>query len=428
MNNYPKILVISLDPFNRVNSSGITLSNLFQLWDKEKIAQVYMSDMKPEAGACNKFFKLNPKVVFFDYYFRKLIFRINRVERNTANPAAITLSEENNNLRNKIHLNARAIADFSPLFLPSDLFKWINEFNPDLIYSALGSARMINLTNKIASKIKIPITPHFMDDWPSTLYSQNELGGLALKMFKKRFDKLISGSNGGLCISELMANEYQKRYEIHFTNFSNCVDDNLFLPPKNQVGNEFIIMYAGGLHLNRWESLLDISKALEKINKEGKKIALKIHCPTNDMNLYAQHFQNLLSTKFEGSLNSDQVINALKEASLLLHVESFQENYVNLTKYSLSTKIPQYMAAGKPILAYGPKSLASIQHILNTNAGQVVFEKNIGLLILKISELLHNEKLLLEYATNGFKYAKKYYSKSLTMELLKATLGKYSKR
>jgi glycosyltransferase involved in cell wall biosynthesis len=427
MNNYPKILVIGIDPFNSVNSSGITLSNLFQLWDKERIAQVYMSDMKPEAGVCNKFFKLNPKVVFFDYYFRKLIFRINRMERNTANPAAVTLSEENNNLRNKIHLNARAIADFSPFFLPSALFKWINEFNPDLIYSALGSARTINLTNTIAARIKKPITPHFMDDWPSTLYTQNELGGLALKIFKKGFNKLISGSNGGLCISELMADEYQKRYQIPFTNFSNCVDDNLFFPPGNQIGNEFIIMYSGGLHLNRWESLLDISRALEKLNKDGKKIVLKIHCSTNDMNLYAQLFQNLPSTKFEGSLNSDQVINALKGASLLLHVESFQENYVNLTRYSLSTKIPQYMAAGKPILAYGPQSLASIQHILKTNAGQVVCEKNIELLIVKISELYENEKLLLEYATNGFTYAKKYYSKSLTIELLKATLGKYSK-
>lgn len=428
--NFPRVLIVSADPFNRSNNTGITLSNLFKGWDKNNLAQIYMSEKMPSTEVCNNYFCLKPKVAFFDYYLRrKILFSFNRGETGISTLAAgVTLSDEKRNFKNIIHLNFRAIADFSPLFLPSNLFKWINEFNPDLIYSFLGTGRLMSLTNTIASKIKKPIVPHFMDDWPSTFYTQNELGGLARKIFNKRFKRSLLNSNGGLCISESMANEYNIRYQLPFTPFANCVEDALFCPPVNtNYGKEFTLMYIGGLHLDRWKSILDISEAIEQLNKDGKKIILKIFSLLDDIKLYKHHFIKFPSTTFEGYLDSDQVPLALKTATLLIHIESFEENYVKFTKLSLSTKIPQYMAAGKPILAYGPKILASIQHIMKSNAGRVVSEKNIKELTSAINQLYNNKELLFMFATNGFNYAKKNNAKSVNLEFLNTTLKKYSK-
>lgn len=60
MGNMPKILVVSDEPFNWTNGTGITLSNIFKGWDKELIANVYFDDSfaKKSEDICVKFFKL----------------------------------------------------------------------------------------------------------------------------------------------------------------------------------------------------------------------------------------------------------------------------------------------------------------------------------------------------------------------------------
>lgn len=428
MSGCPKVLVISIDPFNRSNGTGITLSNLFDGWEKESIAQIYMSDKLHSNDVCRIYYKLNPQVLLFDYWLRKMLSPVKGTQTQRGSAiAGVTLSKANKTLRNNVHLNLRALADFSPIILPLDLFKWIDNFNPDIIYCALGSGRMLKLTNQIAAKIKKPIVPHFMDDWPKTLYTQNELGGWARKLFDKHFNIMLSNSNGGLCISEQMVEEYKKRYQLPFSAFVNCVEESIFYEPVVKRDEDlFVVMYVGGLHLNRWRSILDISRAIDELNKMGKKITLKIYCPLNDKTLYSHNFTSFSSTKFEGSLSSDQVSATLKLASLLIHVESFEDNYMEYTRFSLSTKIPQYMAAGKAILGYGPQILASMQHILKADSGRVVHNESVEEISNCLLELSSNKDLLFSYATNGFKYASENHSKRHNGLQLKALLTVYA--
>src|SRR3546814_7688640 len=56
---------------------------------------------------------------------------------------------------------------------------------------------------------------------------------------------------------------------------------------------------------------------------------------------------------------------------------SFVDHYSKYARLSISTKVPQYLSVGRPILAYGPKSLASISYIKETGAGVVVDRKSV---------------------------------------------------
>jgi glycosyltransferase involved in cell wall biosynthesis len=265
-----------------------------------------------------------------------------------------------------------------------------------------------------------------MDDWPNTLYTQNELLGIARIYFEKRLNKLFNRSNGGLCISELMSIEYQKRYNLPFSSFVNCVDDRLFFAPDDKVVNKkFTLVYMGGLHLNRWKCLLDISEVVEKINKNGSEVIFKIFCPGQDNQLYSSYFQQYKNTKFEESVKLEEVSDILKTASLLVHIESFDENIAQYTRFSLSTKIPQYMASGKPILGYGPNNLASMQHILKAEAGQIVIEKGVDKLLAAISKLMHDHLKLNLYAKNGYEFSSKFHKKSKNIDRLRWVLNSY---
>ena len=427
MKSLPKVLVISNELFNRDNNTGITLSNLFDGWDKEKLAQIYMIDGVPSTDVCTNYFYLKPQHAPFDYYIRKILHSYTKNRSSAMGSAGVVLDDDQKTIKNKIHLNLRAIAAFSPLFIPTSLYNWVNAFNPDIIYCMLGSIRMINLTNAIAKKTGKPIVPHFMDDWPSTFYTQNELMGLSRYLFEQKLNNTFSLSNGGLCISEHMVKEYKIRYNLPFTPFANCVDEAYYCPPINRPKKETsLLMYVGGLHLNRWKSLLQLSKAIEEINEFKKNISLKIYAPTQEINTYADYFNKYSSTQFAGSIKSYEVASALREADVLLHIESFEENYVKFTKYSLSTKIPQYMASGKPILAYGPIGIASIEHIKLVNAGKVICENNEKNIISDIRELISDNELLFLYASSGFKYAKNNYSKKNNLKRLAKILNEYS--
>ena len=48
---------------------------------------------------------------------------------------------------------------------------------------------------------------------------------------------------------------------------------------------------------------------------------------------------------------------------MLVHVESFDNKSRQLTKLSISTKIPEYLATGKPIIAIGPREVASLEYL-----------------------------------------------------------------
>ena len=50
----------------------------------------------------------------------------------------------------------------------------------------------------------------------------------------------------------------------------------------------------------------------------------------------------------------------LRSATALLFVESLQPEIAAFTRLSVSTKVPQYLAARRPIVAVGPRGQASI--------------------------------------------------------------------
>ncbi|WP_337042022.1 glycosyltransferase [Emticicia sp. 17c] len=427
MAGFPKILVVSADPFNRTSGTGITISNIFKGWDKDRIANVYIHDVPRSDEVCDKYYRLSKWAFFFNYCLKWLmvLFQLRKVK---IVQTTVPLKKSERTFKNIMFLNFKAGFDLSPMFVSKSFWKWVQEYDPDIIYSMLGNGRMIKFSNSIAARTKKPVLPHFMDDWPECIYIQNEWGGYARKMFDKMFKQVIAYSKGGLCISDQMTEEYIKRYKIPFATILNCVEEEFFIQPEERTSAKqpTVFLYVGGLHLNRWMSLLEIAEAIDEINQEGQQVQLHIYCPEKDRNQFADKFNNNKSVSFKGSVSSTQVPEVLSQASVLIHVESFEENVVLFTKYSISTKIPQYMAAGKPILAYGPGELASVQHVVNAHAGYAVTSKDKAELKKKILTLSANPELRFSCANNGYQFAKANHSQSKTLKTLQKVAQEYA--
>jgi glycosyltransferase involved in cell wall biosynthesis len=414
-----RVLIVAAAPFRASTGTGTTLSNLFAGWPPGLLAEVYLTGQERVGQTYGGYF-YSPRNIPIDYYARRVLERCGRsLVQGAPAIGAIPSGEAERSPRAASHREFRAMADLCPPRIPPSLRDWLRSYGPDVIYSPLGSVRIMKLTARIARQCRRPIVPHFMDDWPGTLYSSGELVGRARKAVNSSLQDVIGLSNAGICISQPMAEEYRARYGLPFTVFGNCVDEAAFRDPRDFASKisprarTLRLVYVGGLHLDRWRSLMDIGRALEHFRVGGPKALLTVYAPEGDIAKYGQALLRSSTVQVVGSIAGREVSKVLIDADLLVHVESFDQRIGRYTRLSVSTKIPQYMAAGRPIFAYGPSNLASMRHIAAAKAGIVAGERDSRLLAALLKSVCSNIAEYGRLGHNGYVYATKHHRQGM---------------
>lgn len=257
----------------------------------------------------------------------------------------------------RLRSHLRAAADLGPLRLPRDTIAQLRARDPDVIHSVLGGARFMRLALAASRELDIPIVPHLMDDWPSTLYSSGELLGLARKVCLKLFAEVLDRSPRILTIGRAMAAEYGVRYGKDCIAVGNSVDPADYLAARSETSADEAheLVYVGGLYLGRAAMLRAVARALERVAEPWR---LVVHAPARDVDLLGRDETGHL--RVGRDLEPDEVPRRLRSATALLFVESLQPAIAAFTRLSVSTKVPQYLAARRPIVAVGPRGQASI--------------------------------------------------------------------
>lgn len=402
---YPRVLVVSAAPINRIDATGITMSNLFSGWPIDRLAQIYDSPTAPDPAYCTKAWRFSSNdiasVRLVKQALRKLQIPHARPVTHPNEPIA-----QFNNSSNDLGLLG-AVGDVVPFRASSALLEWVNEFAPDVIYTLLGGSRICGLVVQISEHLGKPVVPHFMDDWPSTLYQSHRFRKLFRGVMNRRLTEVLRRAPMGLAIGSEMAEAMKIRYGKKFDYFMNCVECGSEISVGEPTGSNTVRFgYVGGLHLNRWRSLLALAETLETSAHSGMQISLEICAPAKDIESYGKYFKSFSSVSRLFSISPDQVISVLGSYDVLVHAESFSPKDSRYTTLSVSTKIPQYMAAGRPILAIGPSSLSSIQYVHQSHAGLIVTEGGINpMLTDAVSQLIQSKSRRQTLGQAGYRAA-----------------------
>ena len=119
---------------------------------------------------------------------------------------------------------------------------------------------------------------------------------------------------------------------------------------------------------------------------------------------------------FKDYVPHEKINEVYKDSDVLLHIESFDPKTVEYTKYSMSTKIPEYMAARRPIICYAPNCLAVYRYIEKTGAGiSVSTSDELSCALDKLKDL----HIRLQFGKQGEKAVKLYHSESNLKSVLK---------
>lgn len=262
--------------------------------------------------------------------------------------------------------------------LSDDLEEWLDLTRPNIIYSHLGSIHMTHLSLLIADFCQVPLVVHIMDDyivnWPPKKnwvlqipFIKRRLSSINKKLFKKALDY----SSMRMVISPSMSQEYHRRYKHAFEIFHNGVLVNqscekLQSQKDLKSLSELKVVFLGSiLDTTNLEAIMLFVEEIKNWNQNGEtrfSITLDIFS-TNISKSYNIDDSNVI---IKPSIPLEEVNSVLLEYDLLLLPISFSKDTLEFVKYSLPTKLADYLKSGVPILYYGPDN-GSIYSFLSEN-------------------------------------------------------------
>jgi len=234
---FPKVLIFG-QPFNSFTGGGITLTNLFKGWPKDKIVVTYLGHglMNVTTDVCDTFYQLGSEE-------HKWIFPFNLIQRkfesgiktfSTSEKPRINSIQKGLRFRfvNKIFYPfLRWFGLFhivSKIKVSESLKLWLDDFKPEVLYLQVSTREDILFSTDLINLLKIPTVVHIMDDWPSTISDSGLFKDFWNRKIDGEFRRLLGKINFHMSISDAMAAEYERRYGHKFVPFHNPIETKIW--------------------------------------------------------------------------------------------------------------------------------------------------------------------------------------------------------
>jgi glycosyltransferase involved in cell wall biosynthesis len=386
---FPRILVVTSNNFNLVTGGGITLTNLFRGWPSDRIANLHEDSQPTDTSVCQRFYRLTGQEIHVMWPFSMAV-------SNRNGTAALT--PDNGLKTSKALMLSRSIfGDGVPRkFVASPALKlWLDEFQPQLIYSFTGSMAQIRITAALTERYKARLAVHIMDDWPGMIYRRGLFGSVLRHQVLSEFKTLLGQASVRLAICQDMCDDYVKTFGREFKPFHNAVDLCVWRGRSRNSwtgGRPFVVRYAGSiLEESQRDALAEMCFAVAALRNSGNDLEMWVHSPANQR-------EYLEELRFDGLYLEDtpdpmKIVELLGTADLLVLPFNFDSRSTGYMRLSMPTKIPAYMASGTPVLVYGPANIAPVRYALRDGWAYVVSERGVDAIQAALQKLIGSASL-----------------------------------
>ena len=423
---YPKVLVVG-QTFHRNNGGGVTISNLFKNWPKNKLFSINRGGTDLDYSSCRNIYLMNTNEQYSflcRFFFSRKKFKKpdNGIKKNISKAfGTYSLKAIVKNLLLSIIVFIGLTRYFRTARVSKRLKIWLDLQNVDIIYAQFSDYPSMKFALNIHSYLSIPLFIHIMDDWiilPTTnpkasLFMEN---GISRRYWKNRelliFNKLVDKASVCFAISNAMAQEYTKRYNKQFLWAHNFITEAKILDaaPKTFIPKKDItIGYYGTINSKNKNNFLDLASAIENIDEFN--IILNIY--TSDTNLFG--LENRPKVNIKKMLTTHKYWHSLSESTLLFMPLDFNRNSIKYTKLSFPTKMSEYLISGTPIVVYCPPETALAKFCINTSNSILVTVQSVSVLKKALLKSLKYENHYLQVSKKGICVARDYLSESVIL-------------
>jgi glycosyltransferase involved in cell wall biosynthesis len=377
---FPRVLFLTSSAFNHLTGGGITFSNLFAGWPKDRLATVHNDTVATSDDVCDRYFVLGrPEIDLFAPLRIARRIRDRHAGVSEASSEAIEINRPANR-----GLIARVQGDSAPqrVRLTARVERWIADFRPQLLFTLLGSNAFMELATAVRRRFAVPMVVHLMDDFPSINYRRGVFAPLERARMKRLLADNLQAATTCLGICDDMCTAFSQRYRRHFVPFQNCVDverwRSVVRTTAKAHGPEFRLLYFGSVFANaQVDSLVDLCRAVARLNAGGMSITLDIASPSFQIAPYREVLAIHPAIRLiEPTRDDGAYFTMLAATDALMLPINFDSETVDYIRYSMPTKVPAYMASGTPILVYGPREVAQVAYAARQGWGHVEGERD----------------------------------------------------
>jgi hypothetical protein len=429
MDKQIRILVISNTPWDDNNSFGSSFSNILGGKTNYEIANIYCQTGLPNTNVCKHFFQITEKGILRTL-LGKQKFSGKKIHNSKKEESkGVVLSHKEIKIINKLK-----IVRWQIFFWVRDLIwstgKWkskaldnfVTDFKPDLIFLPIYYSTYLNTIGLYAKrKANVKMVGYISDDcYTLKHFSLSPLFWIDRLIKRTYVKKAINNCEILYTITETQKKEYNsifgEKCKVLFKG-GNFED---FSHMKLDLNHPIKLIYTGNLGMGRWKSLVKIAEALKKINKEKIKAQLYVYSQTSLPESALRKLQIKDTSFYKGGIPSSEVKEVQRNADILVHVESFELSEKYSARLSFSTKIVDYLEAGRCIIAVGWEKTGAIEYLNENNAAVVITDVN--QIYDKLNNLIENKKLIINYSLKGFEFGKKNHQINIIRENLYSDL------
>lgn len=415
-----RLLIISNNVLSTTKNNGKTILSYFDRLPKDQVYQLYFSSEMPSIDGY-RYFQLSDSDVLHGWLSPAK--RGRAVEAVPADEATAPAAPAGAEVPKKTVF--RIAREFLWLghWKSAQLLSWLDAVQPTAVFFVGGDCGFAyNICRFITKRYAPRLTLYITDDYVIPYAEDPLLVRLRKHMLRKKIKACLCDASCFYTVSSPMQQEYEKLFGRP-SELAVNLPDSLKQETATADNGQLTLLYAGSLYYGRADVLGEVTRALQTYNETspGKKAVLHVYTNEAPSDQIRAIIENGGAGKCCGSLDKEGLTVALNAADILVFAESFDAEQIRKTRFSLSTKIPEYLSVGKPILAIGPRGIGSMDHIADAafciNRPEDVSQK--------VCQLLSSAQLQKDLAQTGLRKYETHHNKSnLQQHIIENVMGK----
>ena len=410
----PRVLVVGTNPW-REDGTAHTLKNIFSCWEPNKLALIYTKSGLPCTNVASRFFQISENLIL-----KNLIKPWKPIGQEVKSTEIVDtkLTVEENARYAKAHKNPSMLLTICREFVwllghwrSKALNNFIKDFNPELLFIPIYPTVYTSWIQKyVIRKTKKPFACYLADDNYSYDSCKGFFSYLHRFWLRKNVRWLSTHCNQMYVIVEKEKEDTDKLFGTDSLILTKSIDftNRPFAPHPLNKPIKFV--YTGSLIIGRDKTMAMIADAINEVNKDGIKAELDIYSKDEPVAEVMARLNNGAS-HHRGFIQRDQVDRVQQEADVVVFAEALEGKAANIARLSFSTKITDYLANGKCILAVGKKDIAPIDYFERNDSAIIAYSKQE--IFQKISSIVNTPGLIAEYSKKAYDCAVRNHEKKM---------------
>lgn len=412
------ILVIARSAWRDDNSVGRTLTDFFSPFKDDSIYSISLRDTAPD----NKVSKMNLSISEMQQI--KHITEGGKIGVISEGDTTYVNPNEDAAYNGAKKANLMILAFFREWLWSLGLWKnknlndYLIKIKPDVIFMPIYPcwyAHKILKYLKKKTNAKVVIF-HADDTYTLKQHSWSPLFWLYRFIQRKWVRSSVELADIHYVISEIQKEDYDKSFGVKNKVLTKFTDFDKEPELKTTYDKPIELVFTGNINLNRWKTLAMIASAIQDINKRECRAILKIYSATPLTREMDKSLNISGASHFCGKVSAVEVDQIQRQADVLVHVEAFDTKNKYIVRQSFSTKIVDYLAMARPILAVGPADVASVAHLKNHNAAFVASSSEE--LNVVMNKIISDKDSLSMMALAAYNCGRKFHNKKDILNML----------